>query len=85
MRANLYNKTCNLLQVLLYYFLRYYGLIKNHRGILMSETIKNLGTEQKVSKRTADKRYDKYLDDPLTFSLDEALQTLGPRRETIRR
>lgn len=51
----------------------------------MSETIKNLGTEQKVSKKTADKRYDRYLDDPLTFSIDEALQTLGPRRETIRR
>ena len=59
--------------------------LKNHRGILMSETIKNLGTEQKVSKKTADRRYDRYLDDPLTFSLDEALQTLGPRRETIRR
>jgi len=51
----------------------------------MSETIKNLGTEQKVSKKTVDKRYDRYLDDPFTFSLDEALQTLGPRRETIRR
>ena len=59
--------------------------LKNHRGILMSETIKNLGSEQKVSKRTADRHYDRYLDDPLTFSIDEALQTLGPRRETIRR
>ena len=58
---------------------------KNHRGILMSETIKNLGSEKKVSKRTVEKRYDAYLDDPLTFSLDEMLQTLGPRRETIRR
>ena len=51
----------------------------------MSETIKNLGSEKKVSKRTVEKRYDAYLDDPLTFSLDEMLQTLGPRRETIRR
>ena len=51
----------------------------------MSETIRNLGKEQKVSKKTAEKRYDHYLDDPLTFSLDEILQTLGPRRETIRR
>jgi hypothetical protein len=51
----------------------------------MSETIKNLGNEQKVSKRTADRRYDRYLDDPITFSIDEVLQTLGPRRETIRR
>ena len=51
----------------------------------MSETIKNLGSEQKVSKRTADRRYDRYLDDPITFSIDEVLQTLGPRRETIRR
>ena len=59
--------------------------IKNHRGILMSETIRNLGTEQKVSKKTAERRYDRYLDDPLTFSIDEVLQTLGPRRETIRR
>ena len=58
---------------------------KNHRGILMSETIKNLGTEKRVSKKAAEKRYDAYLDDPLTFSLDEMLQTLGPRRETIRR
>ena len=85
MREVYKNKTCNKLQVLLYYLLRYYGLFKNHRGILMSETIKNLGTEQKVSKKTVDKRYDRYLDDPFTFSLDEALQTLGPRRETIRR
>ena len=51
----------------------------------MSETIKNLGTEKKISKKAAEKRYDAYLDDPLTFSLDEMLQTLGPRRETIRR
>ena len=51
----------------------------------MSETIRNLGKEQKVSKKTAERRYDHYLDDPLTFSLDEMLQTLGPRRETIRR
>jgi len=51
----------------------------------MSETIRNLGNEKKVSKKTAEKRYDQYLDDPLTFSLDEMLQTLGPRRETIRR
>ena len=50
----------------------------------MSETIKNLGTEKKISKKAAEKRYDAYLDDPLTFSLDEMLQTLGPRRETIR-
>ena len=51
----------------------------------MSETIKNLGNEKKISKKAAEKRYDAYLDDPLTFSLDEMLQTLGPRRETIRR
>jgi len=51
----------------------------------MSETIRNLGSDKKVSKRTAEKRYDQYLDDPLTFSIDEMLQTLGPRRETIRR
>ena len=42
----------------------------------MSETIKNLGSEKKISKKAAERRYDAYLDDPLTFSLDEMLQTL---------
>ncbi len=51
----------------------------------MSETIKNLGSNKKISKKAAERIYDQYLDDPLTFSLDEMLQTLGPRRETIRR
>ena len=50
----------------------------------MSETIKNLGSTKKLTKRD-ERRYDRYLDDPLTFSLDEMLQTLGPRREEIRR
>jgi len=52
--------------------------------VFMSETIKNLGSTKKLTKRE-EKRYDQYLDDPLTFSLDEMLQTLGPRREQIRR
>ncbi len=52
--------------------------------VFMSETIKNLGSTKKLTKRE-EKRYDQYLDDPFTFSLDEMLQTLGPRREQIRR
>ena len=50
----------------------------------MSETIRNLGSNKKLTKKD-ERNYDKYLDDPLTYSLDEMLQTLGPRRETIRR
>lgn len=50
----------------------------------MSEVIKNLGTNHKVSKKEAQKEYEEYLNDPLTFSLDEILQTLGPRNEKIR-
>ena len=52
--------------------------------VFMSETIRNLGSSKKVTKRD-ERRYDRYLDDPLTFSIDEMLQTLGPRREQIRR
>ena len=50
----------------------------------MSETIRNLGSSKKLTKRD-ERNYDRYLDDPLTYSLDEMLQTLGPRREQIRR
>ena len=52
--------------------------------VFMSETIKNLGSNKKFTKRD-ERNYDRYLDDPLTYSLDEMLQTLGPRREQIRR
>lgn len=52
--------------------------------VFMSETIKNLGSNKKLTKKD-ERNYDKYLDDPLTYSLDEMLQTLGPRREQIRR
>lgn len=51
----------------------------------MSETIKNLGTPKKVSKRESERRYNEFLDDPVTFAIDEVLQTLGPRQEQIRR
>lgn len=51
----------------------------------MSETIKNLGNEKKISKKEDEKRYEEYLSDPITFALDEMLQTLGPRHEVLRR
>ena len=50
----------------------------------MSATIRNLGSNKKHTKNE-ERKYDQYLDDPITFSLDEMLQTLGPRREQIRR
>jgi len=51
----------------------------------MSEAIRNLGKKEKVSRKEQEKRYEEYLSDPVTFALDEMLQILGPRRETIRR
>lgn len=56
-----------------------------YRRYHMSETIKNLGQSKKVSKRESERRYNQYLDDPVTFAIDEVLQTLGPRQEQIRR
>lgn len=37
--------------------------------------------EQKLTKKEREKAYQEYLEDPLTFSLDEMLGTLGPRYE----
>ena len=45
----------------------------------------NLGVSKKESKRESERRYNEYLDDPVTFAIDEVLQTLGPRQEQIRR
>ena len=59
--------------------------IKSLGGTFVSETIKNLGTRKRESKKEADRRYNEYLEDPVTFAIDEVLQTLGPRKETIRR
>lgn len=49
----------------------------------MSEAIKNLGENKKVSKKEEEKRYQQFIDDDLTFSIDEMLGVLGPRREII--
>lgn len=38
--------------------------------------------EHKLSKKEQEKAYQEYLNDPLTFSLDEMLGTLGPRYES---
>ena len=40
--------------------------------------------ERKQSKKEQEKAYQEYLNDPLTFSLDEMLGTLGPHYETKR-
>lgn len=40
--------------------------------------------ERKLSKKEEEKAYQEYLDDPITFSLDEMLGTLGPRYESKR-
>lgn len=40
--------------------------------------------ERKLSKKEQEKAYKEYLDDPLTFSLDEMLGTLGPHYESER-
>ena len=61
----------------------YYSFVPG--GIKVSETIKNLGSKTKMTKKESEQRYEEYLEDPLTFSLDEMLQTLGPRKENIRR
>lgn len=49
----------------------------------MSEVLKNLGSNKRPSKKENDRAYEEYLSDPLTYSLDEILQTLGPRKERI--
>lgn len=38
--------------------------------------------EPKLTKKEQEKAYQEYLDDPITFSLDEMLGTLGPRYES---
>ena len=38
--------------------------------------------ERKLSKKEQEKAYQEYLDDPVTFSIDEILGTLGPRYES---
>ena len=48
----------------------------------MSETIKNLGVT-KINRRENEKRYNEFLNDDLTFSLDEVLGILGPRKESL--
>lgn len=35
------------------------------------------------SKKTVEREYQEFLDDPITFSLDEMLNVLGPRYEKI--
>ncbi|MCQ2801279.1 MAG: hypothetical protein MJ222_01290 [Bacilli bacterium] len=35
------------------------------------------------SKKELEREYKEYIDDPLTFSIDEQLQVLGPRYEKI--
>ena len=35
------------------------------------------------SKKQVEKEYKEYLDDPITFSIDEQLGVLGPRYEKI--
>lgn len=49
----------------------------------MSEVMKNLGSHKKISKKQADKEYETFLDDPVTFAVDEILGILGPRNEKV--
>lgn len=49
----------------------------------MSETIQNLGKARKTNKRKEEKAYNEFINDDFTFSLDEVLGILGPRKETI--
>lgn len=43
----------------------------------------NNETSKRQSKKQIEKEYEEYLDDPLTFALDEALGILGPHNEKI--
>lgn len=49
-------------------------------GIVMFWEYEN---ETSKSKRKQEKVYDKYVDDPITFALDEALGILGPHKEKL--
>lgn len=48
----------------------------------MSQVLKRSEPRMKVTKRN-DKEYENFINDPLTFSLDEILNVLGPRHEKI--
>lgn len=47
----------------------------------MSQILRNQFVEQKLRERRSDKEYEKLLDDPITYSIDEVLNILGPRSE----
>lgn len=49
-------------------------------GIVMFWEYEN---ETSKSKKGQEKVYDKYVDDPITFALDEALGILGPHKEKL--
>lgn len=48
----------------------------------MSQVLRHSMPTEKHRKRT-NKEYEAFLNDPLTFSLDEMLNVLGPRNEKI--